>query len=389
MKTPILIVSYSLAVGGVERALLGLLSQFPTDRFDVTLALARKQGALLSEVPENINVVEINSIKANWSLLNKPLLPQIYTYLKSLNTISKAIKLTIGLIHYKFSGHYHYLYKGLFKTDNISRKPYRLAISYAGPSNLLDYYVAKVVHAKYKAAWVHYDVDKFRINSKGESILYKHYDKIFVVSETGKDIFNKKFPTYAPKSDVFHNIIDIHTIIDNSKKDDINFHKGTINIVTVGRISAEKGQELAIKALAILKKNGYNVFWTFVGGGDEKSLRKLAKELEVENVMDITGVCMNPYPYMRNCDIYVQPSLHEGYCITLAEAKIFGPPIVATDFTGAKEQLEYYSNGFIAEHSPLSIFNSISYIIDRKLYMAKHGDDNIASDFSKLNEFLC
>ena len=55
----------------------------------------------------------------------------------------------------------------------------------------------------------------------------------------------------------------------------------------------------------------------------------------------------NPYPYFKYCDIYVQPSRFEGYCITVAEARVFRKPIVATDFDGAREQLKDNETGVI------------------------------------------
>ena len=53
----------------------------------------------------------------------------------------------------------------------------------------------------------------------------------------------------------------------------------------------------------------------------------------------------------------VQPSLHEGFCITLAEAKLFKMPIITTDFTGAKEQLTDYPKYRIIRYS-ISEMNS-------------------------------
>ena len=67
---------------------------------------------------------------------------------------------------------------------------------------------------------------------------------------------------------------------------------------------------------------------------------------------------------MKDCDIYVQPSRHEGYCITLAEALCFNNPIVATDFTGANEQLKNRKNGVVVGMKAQDIADGIIRAFD-------------------------
>ncbi len=71
------------------------------------------------------------------------------------------------------------------------------------------------------------------------------------------------------------------------------------------------------------------------------------------------GIRMNPYPYFKNCDIYVQTSRHEGYVTTVTEAKIFNRPIVCTDVSGAREQLVDGVSGDITEISVDSIYEKL------------------------------
>lgn len=386
MKKKVLIVLYSMDVGGVERALLGMLNKFDFSKTDVTLALARKKGDFLNEISPFVKVVEIKPIRDNWELLNKPLIPQIISRLKN-GQIFEAYKLARCLLDYKLTGNYHKLFRYIFKHE--SSEKFDLAISYAGPSSLLDYYVSKVVNADKKLAWVHYDIEKFNVNHSSQRELYTFFDKIFVASETAKVIFDRVFPCFADRSDVFHNIIDVETIKKSAKESVAMADENAINLVTVGRISPEKGQVLAVEALNKLVKSGYQVHWTFVGGGFYESVvNELVRKYDIIEQVTITGVCKNPYPYFRSCDIYIQPSVHEGYCITLSEAKIFGPPIVATDFTGAREQLLVYDNGVVVSHSASELYSAIRDIIERKLYLVKNVSENQCSDFHKLENYL-
>ena len=104
---------------------------------------------------------------------------------------------------------------------------------------------------------------------------------------------------------------------------------GKNKILTVGRLSDKKGQDLAIQAAELLKNANVDFVWYFVGDGETKNLlSKMILELHLENNVVLLGGRSNPYPYFENCDIYVQPSRSEGFGISLAEAKLFGKPIM-------------------------------------------------------------
>ena len=138
-----------------------------------------------------------------------------------------------------------------------------------------------------------------------------------------------------------------------------------IKIVTVGRLSKEKGQDLAINALSKLINDGYKVRWYCVGEGNARGeYEKLIKEKELEDNFILLGANPNPYPYIKKSDIYVQTSRHEGYCLTLAEAKCLCKPIVTTNFIGAYEQINDKVNGFIVEQNENEIYEKIKFIID-------------------------
>ena len=105
---------------------------------------------------------------------------------------------------------------------------------------------------------------------------------------------------------------------------------------------------MAIKACALLKKEITDFHWFLIGYGDlEDSYRRLIDKYNVEDYFTILGKKTNPYPYIKNCGIYVQPSRHEAYPLVLMEAKILKRPIVCTNFDGADEQIESRVNGII------------------------------------------
>ena len=70
---------------------------------------------------------------------------------------------------------------------------------------------------------------------------------------------------------------------------------------------------------------------------------------ELQNNVLLLGLQTNPYPYMAQADVYVQTSRHEGFGMTISEAKILGLPIVSTNFDVIYNQIEHEKNGLIAE----------------------------------------
>ena len=145
--------------------------------------------------------------------------------------------------------------------------------------------------------------------------------------------------------------------------------------MTVGRLCIDKGQELIPDIVKMLIKDGYDIKWYLIGEGDTRSiLERSICNYELQDKLILLGSRINPYTYMRDCDIYVQPSVSEGLCITLTEARCFNKPIVATDFNGAKEQIEDGKTGYIVSiNDKEQIYDAIKRLLD---------DENITNIFS-------
>lgn len=366
MKKRIILVAHTLNIGGVEKALLGELTQYDPTDWDVHVGLLEKKGGFLEYLPSHVTIHEIHEYKEYKNWINRPPVENIISSIKSLRLID-ALCLIVAYISYKTTHSQKLLYNLIFRTISVFPENYDLAISYAGPFAFIDYYVTKKINAKEKWGWIHYDLSKFHIDKKIISLLYRSYSKINLVSEQGKRIFDEMFPQFKNKTSVRYNIIAKEEILRLANDSIQPFEKvpGSISIVTVGRVSKEKGQSKTLYCLENLLDKGFRVDWYYVGmGNDFENCKQQAKLLGMEQHTHFIGALSNPYPYMKHCDIYVQPSLHEGYCITLAEAKLFGHPIVATNFTGAHEQLADYKGVWeITGHSVDDIVGAIEHVI--------------------------
>lgn len=394
MKKILFMVS-SMNIGGVEKSLLSLLSVIPKEKYDITVLVLEKKGGFLDYIPDWVKVEEATWYKKVKTIIMQP--PQ--QTLKDYYNNKRYTKIPSFLCTYfgskLFNNRYLY-YKQVFRDIPNNPNNYDLAIAYQGPTDIIDYYIANKVKAINKISWVHFDVSKHLINEKLYNKLYKNLDKVFVVSKEAKKRLIEKIPSISSKADVFLNIVP-DNLIKKMSKEAIVFdddYKG-IKIVTVGRLSLEKGQDLAIKTLLKLRKNGYNVRWYCIGDGDyREEYEKLIEEYCLKDDFILLGAKSNPYPYIAKADIYVQPSRHEGYCLTLAEAKCLAKPIVTTNFIGAYEQIEEGNTGFIVRCDEEELYKKIKYLIDNKYELDKLQENllnniwDTQEDMQKLSNYI-
>lgn len=372
MKKKILFMVSSMNIGGVEKSLLSLLAVIPKEKYEITILTLDKKGGFLEYIPNNVKLIE-----AEWFKYIKPIImdtPQniIKRYIKNYEFIKIPSFIYSYFKSKKINDRYIY-YKHVLKSIPECKEKYDVAIAYAGPTEIIDAYISHKVKAEKKIAWVHFDISKHKINKKLYNNLYERFDKIFAVSNECKKKLDEIIPAVRNKSEVLFNIVseDLINEMSESYVDFDDNYKG-IKIITVGRLSKEKGQDLAIKALAKLKKDRYDVKWYCIGeGNSRREFEQLIKEYNLENNFLLLGSTSNPYPYIKNADIYVQTSRHEGYCLTLAEAKVLNKPIVTTNFIGAYEQIKNNENGFIVSCNENDLADAIRNLIDEKKFCSK------------------
>ncbi|MUV36900.1 putative glycosyltransferase [Lentibacillus sp. JNUCC-1] len=367
--------------GGVEKSFLSLLTQFPKDRYDITLVLLEKRGVFLQLVPNWVKIEE-----AAWFDDIKPVIMQppqqtIKHYMKS-GQFLRMMSFTYGYFLAKKRNDRSLYYQQVFKKVPEYKNSFDLAVAYQGPTEVIDYYVAHKVRATAKVSWIHFDVSRHVINDRLFAGLYDQFHRIHVVSEHAKHQLVERFPHIKGKTNVFHNVISSETIQDLAEKTVVfdDSYPG-VKIVTVGRLSFEKGQDLAIKALAELRRIGYEARWYCIGDGQQrKTYEQLIEAFGLEDDFILLGSIMNPYPFIKHADVYVQPSRHEGYCLTLAEARCLNKPIVATNFNGVRDQISHGNNGWIAENTSESLVAGIQAVL---------GDANMTAEFiRRLSEEL-
>ncbi|WP_209480583.1 glycosyltransferase [Virgibacillus litoralis] len=364
MKKRIVFMVINMNIGGTEKALLNMISEMPKEMYDITILMLEKYGGFLGSIPDNVHVEYISEYPKIKDAVNKPPKQVALTQFKQ-GKLIKGIAFSLITILSKVTKRKSIFFKYLLRNVSGLKNEYDVAVAYAGPMDLISYFVAEKIKAEKKVQWIHFDITKIGFDKKFMDKIYQQFDKIFVVSNEGEHKFSTLFPQYNYKTSTFNNVLataNVLKLADEGRGFEDDFTG--VRILTVGRLSKEKGQDLIIPVLADLKKSGFNVKWYCIGEGKTRlEYEQLIKAYGLENDFILMGSKVNPYPYMKQCDVYVQPSRYEGLCITVMEAKCLKKPIVTTNFNGVKEQLVHNKTGLILEFNRNLMVHTLEQII--------------------------
>lgn len=237
----------------------------------------------------------------------------------------------------------------LRELQSIKNK-YDIALCYHIHSPIMIKYVATKIDARKKIGWIHNDFSTTGFRVQGTLRYLNRFDELVAVSTKVKDEFIRLCPKYIGDVSVAHNIVNVEEIITQSSQipNDAFFFDSHVKILSVGRFTTQKGFDLAIEVAKILRNKGVSFHWYLIGyGEDEGTYRKMIDKYKLDDIFIILGKKTNPYPYIANCDIYVQPSRHEAWGLAVHEARILHKPILVSNFAGSNEQIIDHKTGYI------------------------------------------
>lgn len=348
----ILILSHAMELGGAEKSLLGLLNAIDPTKYQVDLFLMRHEGELLGDIPEYINLLK--EVPA-YTVLARPLKEVISEghFLLSLARVVGKIKATAYERKNNFldSGvglEYSHKYTAPFMPKIQKQKVYDLAISFLTP----HYFVAQKVYAKKKIAWIHTDYSKVQINVESELKMWMRYDNIVSISDAVTQSFLRVFPSLKEKIVVIENILPEKLIYKQMSAFDVSKEMSTdsINLLSIGRYCYAKNFDNIPDICSRIIKQGIDIKWYIIGFGRDKNLiKEKIKEFNMEKNVILVGKKENPYPYLKACDIYVQPSRYEGKSVAVREAQLLKKPVVITNYSTASSQVDDGVDGVIVQ----------------------------------------
>lgn len=366
MKKIIFVID-SLHCAGAEKSLITLLSLLDYSKYEVDLQLFGYGGALEELIPKEVNLLEPLKYTSFCDLSFKAAITEST---KSLNFTKLLVRLkfTLAIRKEKYTNAQkaRIFWQKVSNVIEKSDKEYDIAISYA--QGVPTFYVADKIKAKKKYAWVNVSYHLTGLEKEFQKKYYKIYDKIIAVSDSTREILNEVFPEYNDKIEVIYDINDPNFIYKMSLiGESYNDNFDGLRILTVGRLANQKGYDIALEACKILRDKGINFRWYSLGIGPLKDeIEKYIVDNELENYFKLLGVKSNPYPYIKNCDIYVQTSKFEGFGLAIAEARMLNKPVVTTRFDAVYNQMIDRKNGLVVDMNARSISDGVLELINNK-----------------------
>lgn len=324
--------AYSLDIGGIETSLVRLLNSL-ISKYEITLCLEKKEGVFLDSISPKINVIE-------------------YAPNGNKNVILRKIKNTINRIKFIIKHKNEFDFSACYAT-------------YSLPCN----FTAKVA-SRNSCLWVHSDYltifnnDKNKMTTFFNDLGYKKYKNIVFVSKQSKINFEK---VLKHKSlNIIYNLIDGKNIIEKSEEDiKLKKEKDIITFLNVGR-HEETAKKLTrlIEASKKLKDENYKFRVIMVGDGQDcERYRELVKKYNLEDEIIFVGKQQNPYPYFKISDCIILTSDYEGYPVVYQEAFILNVPIITTEVSDSKRDVEN-KYGIVVKKNIQEIYNAMKCFCD-------------------------
>jgi glycosyltransferase involved in cell wall biosynthesis len=355
----------SLDVAGAEKSLVTLLNLLDFNQYSIDLLLFAHGHMLEDLVPDDVNMLQpLKYTTFTEMSLKESIVKSIAT--SNYQMLLARIKFSLTIRKKKFSN----AQKARIYWQNTSKlfednpKEYDIAISYA--QGIPTFYVAEKIRAKKKLAWVNISYRLDEIEKAFQSKYYDQYDQIVAVSDSAKEILIETFPNYEDKISIIYDInnpdfISSMAEIGDHYEDDFD----GIRILTVGRLAHQKGYDVALGACKQLKDEGIHFKWYVLGKGPlQAEIQQSIKEMGLEEHFILLGVKGNPYPYIKQADIYVQTSRFEGFGLAIAEARMLNVPVVTSKFDAVYNQMVHGKNGLVVDRNVVAVAEAIKTLIN-------------------------
>lgn len=355
-KKKIAIVNNNMNIGGVQKSLLNFLEEF-SGKYDITLYLFNKNGQYIHEIPETVNITEIHG---PFHLLGiaqsecKGILEKIsrafFVGITKLFGRSLAIKIML-----------------LF--DRKNHGDFDIAISYIHNAAQNSFYggcneyTIRRVNARKKIAFIHTDYKQLGIDCKENNKVYFDFDAIAACSEGCKNSFIQAIPELTSRCYVVENCQNYKQIKEKAMCSSIVYDKNFINVVSISRLTKEKGIERAIYAVFEAKKHVENIRYYIIGDGVlKKELQELVMSYGLENTVYFEGEQENPYKYLLNADFLLISSYNEAAPMVINEARCLNVPILSTETSSAVEMILNNESGWVCKNSQEDLVTALTNI---------------------------
>lgn len=369
MKKKLLFIIWSFtAGGGAEKILANVVNNLDEDSYEISILEFSNFNIKNEYVKENINIIN--------PIIN------VRVYESKFLTIMNNIK---NKLIYLMVRNYPRIIRWIYIKENYDIE---VAFNYGIPSFLVAY----KKNGK-KICWVHSSIEdldykndkKIKKKYKRQKKAFSKIDNIVAISSRTEKSINYLYPEVKDKVVKIYNGYNFQEILDKSNENILSIDKNKIVLIAIGRLVQQKNFSLLIDVAYEIKKQKLDFVLYILGEGKQKELliEKIEK-YKLDNYVKMVGYVDNPYPYIKNADLFCMTSESEGFPTVLIESMIIGCPFVSTNVAGADELSMNGKCGIITKNDAKSISNEIINIVrdkDRLKLMSKNAKIK-ASEYS-------
>lgn len=361
MKKKILIVDKSFAVGGIQTALINMVKELK-DTYDITVLMFNNDGVLKNRFPADVKIIEpCYLMKLHGMSIGEAKKKGLTTYI---------LKAMIGACDRVFTNSLSVWFALLFQKKLTG---YDVAIAFhhedSPKASISGFYrfVAKKTDAPVKLGWIHYDPRFVSYDDTKNRKYMKKMNKLVCVSKGTADNFIKCHPMFENKVEYCYNFQDIDRILELSSNDEkIVQCEGELVCFSACRLTSQKAIPRAIRAFAPVLHQHQAVKWYIAGDGNERAeCEQLIKQESLGDQIVLLGAINNPYPYMKRCDLYIQPSIYEAAPMVYGEALICKCPILTTENISSSEMVDN-KYGVICENSENGLRTGLNNLLTNR-----------------------
>lgn len=363
MPKKVLFVVDNLVMGGITKVISNLLKNIDETKYNIDLLVLHYYEDMKIEIPSYVNVIAGNEYYLYVDESIKKILKE-----KNIKKFFNKLKLVLLMKTGKIK-------KFITRSRNkLLTKKYDTEIAFS--DGFSHVFVANG-ETPNKVAWMHTDISVSNDSKRYYELVKESLLKMNMCVCVSDKVLQAYKEFYGIENiQVIHNLMDVDKIVKQSEEPmDVEYQKDCINLVSVGRIEWQKNYKRFANVHKKLIEDGININSYLIGDGIEKEdIEKLVSENRNLDTFHILGRKENPFPYIKNADIFVLSSNVEGLPTVLYEAIILGIPCISTDVAGAKEILED-RYGLVVENNDESLYNGLKNVLNNKESMLKYKEN--------------
>lgn len=361
----VLIVIEEISIGGFGNSLVNLLRTMDNDEYSVDVGLLDYHNGGKEKIEGLCNCLNLSKLKrCSWSKPEKVLRVLssrhgIFIIASIMNAKMRKRKVFRGM---KASQMCEMLLAEHTQEIDLSQE-YDVVISWC--EMYPNYLLANKINVKNKIGLVHPDYLQAKFSREVDLEPFSKLDMLLAVSAAGENSLKKVFPEYADKISHFHNKLSVNTIETMANEYDVKFDKSVFNIVTVARLqNVSKGFERVVRCARKLADAGYSFVWHIIGDGEDRAdIERDIRKLGLEEHFVLYGIRENPFPYVKQADLFALCSYYEGFPVAVDEAVALCVPCFVTRYAAADEQIQD-SFGYVVDNSDSGIVNGLKQVLD-------------------------